>query len=129
MTEEDEEASNSSIDLKAVARKAERKKVKQRQFEDMMYICYLAEKNNNSWKFARTMSEPLNVDSNREELPDQDIDGNLVTGVEGELEFDPLQLGLTSVYIVKQTPHKKVNKLVKRGQDPLSNLDLDLCMG
>lgn len=60
------------------AKEAERKKRKRQEFEDVMYKCYLSEKKNNPRKFARTMSEPLNVDSDGEEIPGLDLDGEPV---------------------------------------------------
>ncbi|XP_026420072.1 uncharacterized protein LOC113316054 [Papaver somniferum] len=72
--EEEDESSDASIDYEEKAKKAEKKILKQQQFEEVMYKCYLDEKNNNPSKFSRTMSEPLNVDSNGEEIQGMNID-------------------------------------------------------
>ncbi|XP_026419878.1 uncharacterized protein DDB_G0283697-like [Papaver somniferum] len=75
---EDEESSDDSMKRDDRAKEAERKKRKRKDFEDVMYKCYLAEKKNNPRKFARTMSEPMNVDSDGEEIPELDLDGEPV---------------------------------------------------
>lgn len=49
--EDEDEVSDTSIDFEEIAREVERKKVKQQQFENIMYRCYVAEKKN-PWKFA-----------------------------------------------------------------------------
>ncbi|XP_026451361.1 uncharacterized protein LOC113351626 [Papaver somniferum] len=66
---EDEESSDDSMKRDERAKEAERKKIKRQEFEYVMYKCYLTENKNNPRKFARTMSEPLNVDSDGEEIP------------------------------------------------------------
>ncbi|XP_026435844.1 cilia- and flagella-associated protein 251-like [Papaver somniferum] len=67
--EEEEEASDASIDYE------EKEKQAEQQFEEVMYKCYLYEKNYNPWKFSWTMSEPLNMDSDGEEIQGMNIDG------------------------------------------------------
>ncbi|XP_026459685.1 eukaryotic translation initiation factor 3 subunit A-like [Papaver somniferum] len=68
----DEDDSNSvSTDPEKEARKKRRH---EREMQKM-YLLYLAEKAQPRI-FARTMSEPLNVDSDGEEIPGMDVDGN-----------------------------------------------------
>ncbi|XP_026400610.1 uncharacterized protein LOC113296520 [Papaver somniferum] len=75
---EDEENSDDSIKRDEREKQAERKKRKRQEFEDVMYKCYLTEKKKNPRKCARTMSKPLNVDSDGEEIPGLDLDGEPV---------------------------------------------------
>ncbi|XP_026396969.1 DNAJ protein JJJ1 homolog [Papaver somniferum] len=87
---EEEESSDDSMKRYERAKEAERKKKKRQEFEDVMYKYYLAEKKNNPRKFARTMSKPLNVDSDGEEIPGEAEDE------EEEIEDDDLQGPYTS---------------------------------
>ncbi|XP_026378001.1 transcription initiation factor TFIID subunit 11-like [Papaver somniferum] len=55
--------------------KEARERQSQERDDAEMYLLYLAEKAQPRI-FARTMSEPLNVDSDGEEIPGMDVDGN-----------------------------------------------------
>lgn len=81
--ENEEDASDASTDFGEIATQGERKKTKQKQVEHIMYRCYLAEKKILR-KFSRTMSGPLNVDYNGEDICGKDIDGNPVMEVNEE---------------------------------------------
>lgn len=70
------EGSNSSEKRKT--RSLEEKKKKRQEYEENQYKQYLARKTYNPRKFAKTMSEPLNVDSDGEEIESLDVDGNHV---------------------------------------------------
>ncbi|XP_026419645.1 nucleolar protein 58-like [Papaver somniferum] len=105
---EDEESSDDSMKRDEREKEAEKKKRKMQEFEDVMYkYCYLAEKKNNPRKFARTMSKPLNMDSDGEEIPGLDLDGEPMFSdemvvcseaedEEEETEYDDLQGPYTS---------------------------------
>ncbi|XP_026452055.1 WD repeat-containing protein 87-like [Papaver somniferum] len=68
---DEDDSNNVSTDPKIKARERRR----QERDDTEMYLLYLAEKAQPRI-FARTMSEPLNVDSDGEEIPGMDVDGN-----------------------------------------------------
>ncbi|XP_026415889.1 uncharacterized protein LOC113311238 [Papaver somniferum] len=69
--DEDDSSSEGSNDPEKEARERQR----QERDDAEMYLLYLTEKAQ-PWIFARTVSEPLNVVSDGEEIPGMDVDGN-----------------------------------------------------
>ncbi|XP_026383859.1 nucleolin 2-like [Papaver somniferum] len=71
--DEDDSSSEGSNDPEKEARERQR----QERDDAEMHLLYLAEKSQPRI-FSRTMSEPLNVDSDDEDIPGMDVDGNLI---------------------------------------------------